>query len=316
MANKKRSGKKPPPPAHWTTKVGPWARIALGVMFVVAGGSKAIDPWSFLSALGSYGVPEALKVPIAVTLPSIELVVGVMLLFGWATRLASSAAAVMLVGFIAAIGYGSWLGSLEECGCFGPFIQRSPGEAALIDLVMLGLAGLVWWLSRDARPTLQGWRSLTVAGLGLAAIAVAAVNISAGPTGLAAVAAGDGESGGAEDMRSVDLQRGEHLLYLFHYECPHCAEMSPRVAEYTKDPSLPPVVGITFRTPKSVLDNYLAKYGMSIPAQVLPPQQFISITGEGAVPQLVHLRDGEIVRTWLGLLPEAAELRRELGDGD
>ena len=135
------------------------------------------------------------------------------------------------------------------------------------------------------------------------------VNIAAGPTGLAAV------SGGALDPRSVDLQRGEHLLYMFHYECPHCAEMSPRVAEYTRDGALPPVVGLTFLTPQSEVDRYLQRYGMSIPVQVLPPQQFTSITGEGAVPQLVYLRDGEIVRTWLGLLPEAAELRDALRDG-
>ena len=169
MASKKRAGKRPPPPEPWQARVLPWARMALGVMFLVAGASKAIDPWSFLTALGSYGVPSALRVPIAVGLPAIELVVGVMLLFGWATRMASAAAGVMLAIFIVAIGYGAWLGSLEECGCFGPFIQRSPRDAALIDLVMAGLAFAVWRGSKAARPLLQGWRAATVAGIGLVA---------------------------------------------------------------------------------------------------------------------------------------------------
>jgi uncharacterized membrane protein YphA (DoxX/SURF4 family) len=308
MASKKRAGKRPPPPEHWSTRVIPWARMALGLMFVVAGASKAVDPWSFLSALGSYGVPSALRVPIAVALPAAELVVGVMLLAGWATRMASAVAGAMLAIFILAIGYGAWIGSLEECGCFGPFIQRSPRDAALIDLVMAGLAFAVWRASAATKVALQGWKAATVAGVGLMAIAAAAINVAAGPTGLAAV-------GGALDASTVDLSTGEHLLYLFHYECPHCAEMSPRVAEYTRDPSLPPVVGVTFRTPQSEVDRYLQKYGMSIPVRVLPPQQFVSITGEGAVPQLVYLRDGEIVRTWLGLLPEAPELRQTLRSG-
>lgn len=305
MASKKRAGKRPAPPEPWHARVLPWARMALGLMFLVAGASKAVDPWSFLTALGSYGVPSALRVPVAVALPAVEIVVGVLLLAGWATRLASAAAGVMLALFIVAIGYGAWLGTLEECGCFGPFIQRSPRDAALIDLVMAGIAYAVWRGAKTTGSALAGWRAATVAGVGLMAIAAASINIAAGPSGIAAV-------GGALDARSVDLSTGEHLLYLFHYECPHCAEMSPRVAEYTRDAALPPVVGVTFRTPQSEVDRYLQQYGMSIPVRVLPPQQFVSITGEGAVPQLVYLRDGEIVRTWLGLLPEAPELRAAL----
>ena len=209
----------------------------------------------------------------------------------------------MMVLFIGAIGYGVWLGTLEECGCFGPFIQRSPRDAALIDIVMLAVAVGVWHVSPARKLVLAGWRGATLAGLGLASIAVATVLVVSGPTGV----------GGALDMRSIDLREGEHLLYLFHYECPHCAEMSPRVAEYAKDPTLPPLVGLTFRTPQDELDKYLSQYGMSIPAQVLPPNQFVSITGEGAVPQLVYVRDGRVQRSWLGLLPMVDELREELG---
>ena len=262
MASKKRAGKRPTPPTAqpWYERVLPWARLALGVMFVVAGASKVVDPWSFLTALGSYGVPSALRVPIAIALPAVELVVGVMLLFGWATRLASAAAGVMLAMFIVAIGYGVWLGTLEECGCFGPFIQRSPRDAALIDLVMAGMAFAVWGWSKAAGAAIQGWRGATVAGIGLMAIAAASINVAAGPSGIAAV-------GGALDPRSVDLTTGEHLLYLFHYECPHCAEMSPRVAGYTKDPALPPVTGVTFRTPQSEVDRFLQRRFVSKPRQ-------------------------------------------------
>lgn len=284
-----------------------WGRVALGLMFLVAGVGKTLDPWSFLSALGSYGVPEVLRTPVAMTLPAIEVVVGVLLVAGWATRFAAAAAAVMMAMFIAAIGYGVWLGTLEECGCFGPFIQRSPRDAALIDLAMLAVAIAVWKVVPARKTVLAGWRGATLAGLGLASIAITTVLVVSGPTGVSAV------SGGALDMRSVNLREGEHLLYLFHYECPHCAEMSPRVAEYAKDPTLPPVVGLTFRTPEDELDRYLQKYGMSIPAQVLAPQQFIGITGEGAVPQLVYVRDGRVQRSWLGLLPMVDELREELG---
>lgn len=289
-------------PAAWPT----WARLALGVMFLVAGVGKVFDPLSFISALGSYGVPEALRAPIAMVLPALEVLVGGMLVAGWATRAAAAAAAGLMVLFIAAIGYGVWLGTLEECGCFGPFIQRSPRDAALIDLAMLAVAAALWRYGPSTRTAFGGWRGATLAGVGLASIAIASVLVVSGPTGVPVMV------GGALDMRSVDLRQGEHLLYLFHYECPHCAEMSPRVASYTQDPSLPPVVGLTFRTPQDEMDRYLRKYGMAIPAQVLQPQEFLGITGEGAVPQLVYVRNGKVERSWLGLLPEIEELHEEL----
>lgn len=283
-----------------------WARVAVGVMFLVAGVGKTFDPMSFLSALGSYGVPEASRAPIAMILPALEIVVGALLVAGWATRTAAAAATGMMALFIGAIGYGVWLGTLEECGCFGPFIQRSPRDAALIDLAMLVLAIAVWSYSPVRKIALANWRGAALAGLGLASISIAMVLGVSGSTGVVAV-------GGALDMRSVDLRQGEHLLYLFHYECPHCAEMSPRVAEYTRDPELPPVVGLTFRTPADELDRYLKKYGLAIPAQELEPQEFLRITGEGSVPQLVYVRDGKVQRSWLGLLPLVDELRQAIG---
>ena len=37
-------------------------------------------------------------------------------------------------------------------------------------------------------------------------------------------------------------------------------------------------------------------------------EQFTRITGDGSVPQLVFVRDGEIVRTWATVFPDADEL--------
>ena len=55
-------------------------------------------------------------------------------------------------------------------------------------------------------------------------------------------------------------------------------------------------------------------YAMDIPVEVLAGQAFMSVTGDGSVPQLAFVRDGEIVDLWKGSeeIPGISELRRLL----
>ena len=291
------------------TRLLSWAPIALGVLFLVAGVSKAFDPFSFQTALGSYGVPEAFHYSIALVLPTVEIIVAIMLLANWGRRMAALASLGMLAVFVVSISYGWARGTLEECGCFGPLLERSPAEALLIDLLFVGMAAAVWMDPGKKPLPMDGWRPMLLGFVGLVGLAMTGQFLAAGPGGLGAIT-----PSGGPDMRAVDLTQGEHLLYLFHYECPACAQVSPRVATFSRDPSLPPVVGVTFRTPSRELDNYRAKYGMDIPIEVLEGQAFVGITGDGSVPQLAFVRDGEIVRVWKGSneIPGITELRRSL----
>jgi len=307
MASKKKSSNR-----DRSAGVSTAVRLAgwiLAALFLVAGISKVIDPWTFIASLGAYGVPASLRVPIAILLPAGEVLLGVLFLAGWHLRKAGAIAAALMAVFIVAVGFGWWNGTLEECGCFGPFLERSPRDAILLDVVFLGLAVWIWYGSASAKKVaLKTGQVGALAGIGIAAFAVSSVMYMAAPTAIDAAT----EVSGDRDARAVDLSQGEHLLYLFHYECPHCAEMSPRVVTYIDDPTLPPLLAVTFDTPEAELERYRETHGLTVPVQVLEPRAFVRITGEGAVPQLVYVREGRIERTWLGVLPEREELVREL----
>lgn len=290
----------------WANLIRSWGPVVLGLLFLVAGIAKVLDPWSFLGSLGGYGVPGWMRTPVALVLPAVEIGVAVMLLLRWNVRLAATAAAALMAVFLVAVGYGWAAGTLDECGCFGPMMEREPRDAFLMDLAFMAIAvGVCVWT-----PTSRvrfDWRATALAVASVAALGTSVFGYTSGPSGASAAALGR-----TMDMREVDLERGEHLLYLFHHECPHCAAMSPRVSEYTKDGALPPVVGLTYETSGSDVNRYRESYDLQMPVQVLPPQTFIRITGEGSVPQLVYLRDGATVEVWKGILPEPAELRRSL----
>lgn len=96
------------------------ARLVLGVVLVVAGALKLPDPAAAERAVRAYRLlPEAMVSPVAFGLPAVEIVVGLLLVVGFAVRAAAVAAVVLLVVFVAAIA-SAWARGLQiDCGCFG-----------------------------------------------------------------------------------------------------------------------------------------------------------------------------------------------------
>ncbi len=299
-----------------------WARflgcVFLGVVFLVAGATKAVDPGRFYVTLPDYGITGLASTVIALTVPAIEIGLGIALVLRWRIRRASALAALFMGGFVAIIAWGWWRGTLEECGCFGAMLERSPGEAIAIDTALFVLALTIWRGSHGEQDTGDGpfrWRRVVP-------FAAAGITLAATLWLFFAVATGVGATITAAphpDMTSVDLFVGDHLLYLFHPDCPQCAKMSPRVARYRGEATLPPVVGFTTLTTRETVDAYREKHELDVPVEILSRTSLARITGDGSVPQLVHVRNGRILHTWVIELPEPEELREFLaieGAGD
>ena len=95
-----------------------FARWFLGGVFIYAGGIKLIEPKTFATLIEAYGiVPEHWLMWIAVLLPTLEVIAGIGLLFDIQGSL--SVIAVLMLLFVAILGYGVWMGLDVDCGCFG-----------------------------------------------------------------------------------------------------------------------------------------------------------------------------------------------------
>jgi uncharacterized membrane protein YphA (DoxX/SURF4 family) len=95
-------------------------RLAVAAIFLYAAFPKIADPVELARAIANYRLlPDALVVPVAVTLPYIELLVAVMLVLGFVTRAAALVAVVLLAGFTGATAAAVVRGLDIECGCFG-----------------------------------------------------------------------------------------------------------------------------------------------------------------------------------------------------
>jgi len=121
------------------------ARLILGGVFVYSGWLKAVAPAEeFAYAIETYKVvPAALTMFIAVTVPWLEIYLGVFLVTGVFTGFSAFSLGAMLVGF-----EGLLLQAIirklpvTSCGCFGASKSNSLGHELVQNLGLLVLAAL------------------------------------------------------------------------------------------------------------------------------------------------------------------------------
>ena len=127
--------------------------LVLGAVFVYASLDKIGKPLDFARILYHYQVigPSATIPPfvpnlVAVTLPWVELVAGLLLVAGVLRREAAGVVGVLLVVFLAAVGSALYRGiNIENCGCFtvGAEGRRAGAELVVSDLALLAGAAFL-----------------------------------------------------------------------------------------------------------------------------------------------------------------------------
>ena len=127
------------------TKVLVWlerlCRVGLGTMFVYSAWDKIADPGLFATVVVRYELlPEVMVGMFSLTLPMLEMLVGLLFLFTKWLREAALLATGMLVMFLGALTFAIARGLEIDCGCFG---ISGGGRSELVQAVIRDLALLV-----------------------------------------------------------------------------------------------------------------------------------------------------------------------------
>jgi putative oxidoreductase len=138
------------------------ARIVVGLVFLLYGLDKITHPDNFARAIANYRLlPEALVNLVAVTLPWVECVCGLLLLAGQWVRSAALVSAFLLSVFVVAVSITLARGLDIACGCLDADAGRKVGMKLLVeDLLLLGAAAVLVLKAGDR----IGWRSLVGVG--------------------------------------------------------------------------------------------------------------------------------------------------------
>ena len=131
---------------HW---IGVLARLIVGVVDVWAGVVKFPDPAGNVRQVRAFQIlPEAVVPTVGHALPTVEILIGAMLILGLLTRTFAVLAGIFFVAFIIGIA-SAWARGLEiNCGCFGSHgVPADPHRQYAVDIARdLGLVICAAWL--------------------------------------------------------------------------------------------------------------------------------------------------------------------------
>ncbi len=136
------------------------SRVFVGVLFIISGLIKLNDPVGFSFKLQDYFAPEVLNLEfltpyalvIAIFVVIYEVLLGVMLLVGYARRFTLWSLLLMIVFFTFLTFYSAVTGKVTDCGCFGDALKLTPWESFYKDVVLLVLILILFFGRKYIQP--------------------------------------------------------------------------------------------------------------------------------------------------------------------
>lgn len=208
---------------HWKSTVSHIAAGIIGILFLVSGIWKITDPLGWTIKIEQFKVPYALSLPFTLALAAGETWAGLMILVPRFRKWGAALSIVLLLGFMAYMGWNYTEFKSMDCSCF-PMLKRAIGPGFFIgDGVMLLLAGLAGWWARPAS-NLRG-----------AMVALGAVAVFTGVCYGVAMSRVSGIEAPARitaDGQAFDLQHGRVFLFFYDPECMHCDAAAKAMSKY------------------------------------------------------------------------------------
>jgi len=293
-------------------RMGRVIEVVLGLFFLATAGMKAWNMVGFAVQVSAYGVVKdaGLVAASAYGAVFVETLLGAALVAGarfkGLTYLATAGLTAVFSGLIL---YGWLAKGIEDCGCFGDFIQMGPRSSLAKNGVLLALLGLAWVGVRRPRaaPKPKPRRlalKFAIAGIvAVLTVGVAGQVRSGGGEGpeieVVEGAAGEGEfarfrfEAGGE---MVDLGSGEYLVALLSATCGHCQASVPGLNTLHGDDTLPKLVALMMGDEAEMAD-FRALTGPEFITKSLDQLVFMEFM-DAPPPRLVYVRDGREVTEW------------------
>jgi uncharacterized membrane protein YphA (DoxX/SURF4 family) len=147
------------------------SRIFVGVLFLISGLIKLNDPIGFSFKLKDYFAPDVLNlevlVPyallIAIFVVIYEVLLGVMIILGYARTFTVWSLLLMIVFFTFLTFYSAYFNKVTDCGCFGDALKLTPWQSFYKDVVLLVFILILFFGRKHITPFFtSNVRSLTV----------------------------------------------------------------------------------------------------------------------------------------------------------
>lgn len=295
--------------------IGRSLEIILGAFFLTSALMKAMDVDAFVVQISLYQVvtaPSLVELSAYATL-FIETMLGAAFLGGWRFRGATFAVGCgMTMVFTCLIAYAWRYHGLEDCGCFGKYVSMGPMASIAKNLVLIGVLGGTWYLTRrDALAeghilSHKGLRYVApIIGIGACGALVVVNGLLSSPAGSDAIVAIDVSEEGPfaqfqfdADGQSFHLGEGEHLVAFLSATCGHCQASVPAMNEYLFEDGLPPLVALMQSDSPESLEEFRMLTEPLFVTKTIPGSVFVTFLEYEPPPRIFYVRDGVEVTSW------------------
>lgn len=125
------------------------ARVVVGFVLIMASIPKVAEPIAFAKSIQAYQIVPTFLVNIsAISIPWLELVIGIFLIFGLLLRGSSLLSAALFAAFSILIAVSLFRGLSIDCGCFGLDSAPLSWRRFFEDIGLLILSLLVYYNSK------------------------------------------------------------------------------------------------------------------------------------------------------------------------
>lgn len=295
-------------PGAWRLWVPRLLAGAVGLILLIAGLVKAMDMELFIRQMRDYGIisHHLLLAVSAWGLIALECALGIGLLIFYRPKITLPFTSLLWLTFLGATSWAWITGATEECGCFGAWVEYSPGQAVLENLILLVATLFAWVLYKEShRPQSRAkvWCVTTAFLIGIAlplAFGFPISRISQSPWETIEAELSRLRIQGSD---TVDLSSGAHLIIIMDTDCEHCKEALPELNALAEAPNLPPVIALSMND-ESARTRFIEEFQPAFPLARIEANAFWRLLGLGDVPRTILLKDKRVQSVWDHHVPD------------
>ncbi len=288
----------------------------VGIVLLVSGLQKVFEIDLFIRQIRDY---EIITNPLLIILGAwgvvtFECCLGAALIFNYRPKIAVPLGLLIFLVFIGATGYAWKTGVTEDCGCFGSWIERTPGEAMVEDLFLFAALLAAWKWNR----TFKRWPFfLKEILVGIALLAGFLIPVTMGPvidriTSAVTEPAKEGlEPFILEGFTERDLSKGKHIIIVMETDCSHCRAEMEFLNAMALDKDLPEVIAVTMNDEQQ-REDFAFEYDSAFDLFKIPDNDFWRLLGDGEIPRTILINEGMVLKKWDFAAPGIDELKAAL----
>jgi hypothetical protein len=287
----------------------------VGLVLLIAGVLKGADIQLFIRQIRDYGIISSrlLLIVSAWGLVVLECGLGAALIFLYHPRIVMPLTALLFGVFTGITGWAWITGATQDCGCYGAFIQHTPGQAVVENLILLAATVLAWTGCRytktsQIRP--KAW-AVTVASLIGLAMPVA-FGLPTWEINNSDPIPPEFDPIPVHGLGDVDMNIGEYLIVLMGTDCLHCQEAIPQLNTLSEAPDLPVLIALCTSEEADCIE-FTEQFLPVFPIGHISDDLFWHLLSDGDMPRTILVEGGRIRHVWDQTVPTMDDIQAAYG---